>query len=73
MKDFRKRILLWLIGVAVFVVSVDVIVWLFERFVFSKDYEFTVKWGITVPLVLYFILTFGYWCTKKFKKKRPQG
>ena len=69
MKDFRKRILLWLIGIAVFVVSVDVIVWLFERFVFSKDYEFTVKWGITVPLVLYFILTFGYWCTKKFKKK----
>lgn len=69
MKDFRKRILLWLIGVAVFVVSVDVIVWLFERFVFSKDYEFTVKWGITVPLVLYFILTFGYWCIKKFKKK----
>ena len=70
MKNFGKKIVLWLIGIAVFVASVDVIVWLFETFVFDKSYEFTVKWSIIVPVVSYFVLTFGYWCWKKFRRKK---
>ena len=70
MKDLGKKIVLWLIGIAVFVASVDVIVWLFEKFILSKGYEFTVKWGIVIPIVLYFVLTFVYWCYRRHKKKK---
>ena len=68
MKDLGKKIVLWLIGIAVFVASVDVIVWLFEKFILGKGYEFTVKWGIVFPIVFYFVLTFGYWCRKRSRK-----
>ena len=70
MKDFGKKIVLWLIGIAVFVASVDVIVWLFDKFVFDKSYEFTFKWSIMLPIAFYFILTIGWWLFRKFKKKK---
>ena len=70
MKDLGKKIVPWLIGIAVFVASVDVIVWLFEKFILGKGYEFTVKWGIVIPIVLYFVFTFVYWCYRRHKKKK---
>lgn len=70
MKEFGKKIGLWLIGIAVFVASVDVIVWLFEKFILDKGYSFSFKWSILIPIVFYFILTFVYWCWKKRRKKK---
>lgn len=69
MKDFGKKILFWLIGIAVFVVSVDVIVWLFLKFVLDKGYSFSFKSSILYPVISYFVLTVVYWVYKKFIKK----
>lgn len=70
MKEFGKKVLFWLIGIAVFVVSVDVIVWLFEKFIFDKSYSFSFKWSILIPIIFYFVLTVVYWFWKRRKQKK---
>lgn len=65
-RTLKQKIIIWAIGIVVFVLAVNVIIFLFDKFIRQADFEFTFKWGILYPIIMYFVLTVGYKLYKSF-------
>jgi multisubunit Na+/H+ antiporter MnhB subunit len=65
-RTLKQRIIWWAIGIVVFVIALNVILFLIDKFIRQESYEFTVKWGILYPIMTYFVLTVIYKLYKSF-------
>ncbi|SDB11972.1 hypothetical protein SAMN02910317_00541 [Ruminococcaceae bacterium FB2012] len=72
MSGFTKRMILWFVGIALFVVAFDLIDWVVNQ----DKYNFTFKDSILVPVLAYFVcsaLTFVFnRVGRRIQKKAPK-
>ena len=72
MSGFTKRMILWFVGIALFVVAFDLIDWVVNQ----DKYNFTFKDSILVPVLAYFVcsaLTFVFnGVGRRIQKKAPK-
>ena len=65
-RTLKQKIIMLLVGLVVFVILLNCVIWLLHKFVFESTFYFTFKWSIMYPVIFYAVVLVGYKIYKSF-------